>query len=228
MRHAPVDAALAPWLHSIIGEDVDPLPLQTASFWPRYPATADDGVTTEPDVVVALRDPRRCVIIEVKPGHGGHTLAQIEREIIDVVANTPGVESVDAILVSADRAPTPEFDVWSEAMLANARLPARLHHSSFADLAGAIRKSSKAHHWLTPYASDVWNQLAREGLAGYEGAPMLDETERLPIAQYVEGFNLILASCREFFLALHADPMFRSLGLVPSGTGGYRMFRNAQ
>jgi hypothetical protein len=50
---------------------------------------------------------------------------------------------------------------------------------------------------------------------GYDGAPSLEDLEGLTIFNAVEASHRIVEAGRQFFLALHGQPRFQRLGLVP-------------
>ena len=56
-------------------------------------------------------------------------------------------------------------------------------------------------------------QLHREGVLGYDGAPMLDEAGPLTLRGAVEAFNLAVRQARLLAQAVVADEEYRSLGL---------------
>jgi hypothetical protein len=89
MRHAPVASALRPWLADVLGRNVSVQPIDAEHFWPRFRSIVDGYSWTEPDIVFGADDGGPVVVIvEAKPGPGGHTAEQLVREVIDTVHAT--------------------------------------------------------------------------------------------------------------------------------------------
>lgn len=60
---------------------------------------------------------------------------------------------------------------------------------------------------------------------GYDGAPSLGDLEEVSISHAVEAYHRIVEAGRQFFLALHGQPRFQQLGLVPY-SGYHRILRD--
>src|SRR5207247_6279670 len=101
-RHAPVVAALDPWLSRTLGRPVAAEPLQQHSFWPRLRSVVPGCDETVPELVFAADDGRPLlVVVEVKPGYDMFSFEQISREIIDV-AHTHQAPRIACVMVGAD------------------------------------------------------------------------------------------------------------------------------
>ncbi len=88
-----------------------------------------------------------------------------------------------------------------------------LAYASFRDVASSIRSCAAREPAWERYAADVLAQLHREGVLGYDGAPMLDEAGPLTLRGAVEAFNLAVRQARLLAQAVVADEEYRSLGL---------------
>jgi hypothetical protein len=83
LRHAPVEAALGPWLTDVLGRSVSRSALLSEDFWPRYPSLDEQTSATVPDLVFETDD-GLTVLIEAKvgPGEAGLLSAVRSRSVV--------------------------------------------------------------------------------------------------------------------------------------------------
>jgi hypothetical protein len=175
-------------------------------------------VRTEPDLVIRAGDPDPlAVIVEVKRGDEPHTVEQVAREAIDVAAG--GLGRVAAVMVGAPLAPPMSLPAWRgevAAAVAGAlgrSVEVELAYSSFRDLGRAVSACAAAEPTWRRYADDVLGHLHREGVVGYDGAPMLDDLGSLTLRSAGEAFNRAVRQARLLAQAVVADDGYRALGL---------------
>jgi hypothetical protein len=232
-RHAPTSAGLDLWLTRVLGREVKASVLTPASFWPSLVSVVPGSSYTEPELVFTASDHQPLtVVIEVKPGYAMHALEQIRREIVDV-ANVHGPTRIACVMVGADLSRPEATGGWAEEVEAaiaehvSHPVDVELHYSSFADAGRAVADvGARYPEWAT-YAEDVVAQLRRKGLMGYEGAPMLDDLQDLTISNAVEVFNRTIRAARHFYLLLHAQRGFSTLGLA-AHDWNFRMLRDGR
>jgi hypothetical protein len=88
-----------------------------------------------------------------------------------------------------------------------------LAYSSFRDLGRAVTACAAAEPTWRLYADDVLGHLHREGIVGYDGAPMLDDLGPLNLRSAGEAFNRAVRQARLLAQAVVADDGYRALGL---------------
>ncbi len=197
LRHAPVDAALAPWLTEVLDRSVTvEEPLAPRDFWPCYSSRMEGSMRTEPELVFWADDARPLlVVIEVKPSFDQHYVEQLVREAVDTAA-TEKPARLALVMVGADLIPSSHVARWQDALHTAlgrhglGHVEATLHYSSWALLGQCIRSSvTMAPDWRR-YADDVPYKLRLKGLLGYDGGPMFhDDLQQLTVVNAVELFN---------------------------------------
>jgi len=233
LRHLPVERALLPWLQGVLGRAVTAEPLQPGNFWPSYDSVFKGANWTEPELVFEVDDSEPLlVIVENKPGFSGHRLEQLAREAVDT-AKTEKPRRIALIMVGADLGPPMDVTAWREEIAAALKkhdlgeVGIELVYSSWAALGRVIKGCAEAEPAWTAYVEDALAQLRLHGLLGYDGAPMLDDLEQMNVRNAVEAFNRTIRAARQFFLALHGQPRFKELGLMPYGKQtSFSMLRN--
>jgi hypothetical protein len=78
-----------------------------------------------------------------------------------------------------------------------------------------VRSVGKTYPEWAAYADDVIEQLTRNGLCGYQGAPVLDDLVPMNAVNAVAAVNRITLSARQFFRDLTGQARFAELGLGP-------------
>jgi hypothetical protein len=222
LRHAPVEAALRPWLCSVLGRSATAPKLDIASFWPTYRSIFKGLQWTEPELVFAADDGAPLtVVIEAKPGYGQQRREQVAREVVDTAHKT-GAKRIVCVMVGADLGPPMPVGEWQQHVKEEleqyglANVEAELRYASWASLGETAKACGASHPEWGPYADDVVQQLQRKVLMGYEGAPSLDDIEGgLTIANAAEAFRRTVEASRQYFLALHGQPRFQQLKLHP-------------
>lgn len=232
MRHAPVAAALNPWLSRVLDKPVNATPLSQQAFWPSLRSVVPGSVRTEPELVFFADDGAPLtVVVEVKPGYGMLQLDQICREVVDVASAT-GASRVACVMIGADLGPPMDLGEWRAdarrsvaELLPDQTVDVDLAYASFASLGRAARSCAESRPEWSPYAEDVLSQLRRKGLLGYEGAPMIDDLGELTIPTAVETFNRSVRAAKDFLLLLHGQPRFAQMSLL-SWANTHKMYRN--
>ena len=100
-----------------------------------------------------------------------------------------------------------------------------MHYSSWAQLGAHVQAAGTAVPTLAVYAEDVVTQLRYNALLGYKGAPVYDDLDGLNIVNAFEVLNRSASAARQFFLLLHAQPSFHTLGLRPYWKKSFEMRR---
>jgi hypothetical protein len=232
LRHAPPGEALDPWLSDVLDQEVRVEELQRTDFWPRYPA--EDQNVTEPDLAFPVRaenEDNTWVIIEAKPHYHQHIATQLIREAVDTARHT-GATRVALIMVGADLGGPAERPVWEEQINevlgeSIGGVSAQLAYSSWARLGLHIWRCGEAAPLFGRYAEDVLEHLRIKALLGYNGAPVFEGLETMSVPNVVQGFNRVVRSARQFFLALHSDSRFQAAGFRPIGNRGFEMLSDA-
>lgn len=222
LRHAPADAVLTPWLGKILDGDVAADGLDFDAQWPDY-RSAFGGQTTQPELTFSItKDGRRRLIVIENKVYEPHTLAQTRREVIDSARARPPMD-VTLVMVGVDGRCPYDLAAWADDTRATANqygitdVDLDLAYSPWSLIAEYIHRSVSTHPEWAAYATDVVEQLTRQGLYGYRGAPMLDDLSPMNPVNAVAAFNRIVATARLFFGALAERPAFAELGL---GDGG--------
>jgi hypothetical protein len=226
LRHVPVEHGLQAWLSGVLGRQVRATPLEVDDFWPRLPSIVNGSTATEPELVFEVDDGQPLlVVIENKPGYGGHTVEQLSREAVDA-AHAHGARRLALIMVGADIGPAVDRDAWQETIaeaLAHyglSEVDFELHYSSWAAIGRVLQHcAAKAPTWAR-YIEDAVAQLRFRALLGYDGAPMFDDLDDLTVPNVVEAFNRTIKAGRQFFLTLHGQPRFAALKLRGIGEKG--------
>lgn len=232
LRHAPADEALNPWLSDVLGHDVHVEQLQRADFWPRYPS--EDQDVTEPDLAFTARaeDQRHMwIVIEAKPHYHQHVATQLVREAVDTARHT-GATRLALIMIGADLGAPAETPAWEQQINSFLEqriggVSAQLAYSSWARLGMHIERYGIASPLFGRYADDVVEHLRSKALLGYNGAPMFEGLDSMNVPNVVAGFNRVVRSARQFFLALHSDSRFKVAGFAPIGNKGFEMLSDA-
>ena len=89
----------------------------------------------------------------------------------------------------------------------------QLAYASFRDAADIIRSCGARGPAWERYAADVLGQLHREGVLGYDGAPVFEQDDPLTLRSAAETFNLAVRQARLLAQAVAADKEYRALGL---------------
>lgn len=214
LRHAPVEAALGPWLTDVLGRSVSPPPLLPEDFWPRYPSLDEQTSATVPDLVFETDD-GLTVIIEAKVGAGEHYVQQLSREAVDVAA--AGHDRLAIVLVGTDLGESTEASAWEPEVVAALtdhgldHVKATLYYASWASLGRQIKICRDSSHWGR-YADDVLWQLRLNGLLDYDGAPVFEDLEgRLTVVNAVEADTRFVAAGFSSSSIMQRDGTSRSL-----------------
>src|SRR4051794_14340325 len=119
LRHAPADAALAPWLNDVLDGDVTVGKLEIDAHWPDYDS-AFGGTITQPEFSfrVACDGRPRLIVIENKI-YEPHTLQQTRRELIDS-ARAYGTMDVTLLLIGVHGQCPYNLSEWADDIRASA------------------------------------------------------------------------------------------------------------